>query len=109
MRPSPWTPHRADDRQDAEGLPEVAIQAGGADLLLEDGVGLAEDLETLLVHLAADDADRQAGAREGLAPDHPVGEAELGGDRPDLVLEQHPQRLDEVEVEVVGEAADVVV
>src|SRR4029079_7205687 len=89
--------------------PEVAVEAGGANLLLEDGVGLAEDLEALLVDLAADDADREAGPREGLAPDHPVGEAELGGDGADLVLEQHPQRLDEVEVEIVREAADVVV
>ena len=51
----------------------------------------------------------EAGPREGLAPDHPLGQAELGADRADLVLEQHPQRLDQLEVEVVGQAADVVV
>ena len=59
--------------------------------------------------LAADDADRQARARERLAPDEPLGQPELGADRADLVLEQRAQRLDELELEVVGQAADVVV
>ena len=36
-------------------------------------------------------------------------QAELLADRPDLVLEQQPQRLDEVEVQVLGQPADVVV
>ena len=49
------------------------------------------------------------GPRERLAPDHPLGQAELGADRAHLVLEQHPQRLDQLELEVVGQAADVVV
>src|SRR5829696_8450420 len=94
--------HRAHHRQHAEGLPELAIEAGGADLLLEDRVGGAEDVEALPVHLAADDADRQAGAREGLAPDEALGQAELGADRADLVLEEQPQRLDQLELEVLG-------
>ena len=51
----------------------------------------------------------EARARERLAPDDPVGQAELGADRAHLVLEQHPQRLDELEAEVLGQAADVVV
>ena len=87
----------------------MAVEAGGADLLLQDRVGGAEDVEPLLVDLAADDADRQAGAGEGLAPDHPLGQAELGADGTDLVLEQHPQRLDQLELEIVGQAADIVV
>ena len=51
----------------------------------------------------------EAGAREGLAPDEPLGQAELGADGADLVLEQHAQRLDQLELEVLGQAADVVV
>ena len=51
----------------------------------------------------------EPGPGERLAPDDALGKAELGGDRADLVLEQHPQRLDQVEVEVLGQAADVVV
>ena len=54
-------------------------------------------------------ADREAGAREGLAPDEPLGQPELGADGAHLVLEQRAQRLDELELEVLGQAADVVV
>ena len=49
------------------------------------------------------------GSGEGLAPDQPLGQAELGADGADLVLEQRPQRLDELEPQVVRQAADVVV
>ena len=57
----------------------------------------------------ADDADRQAGARERLPPNDLLGQTELAAHRADLVLEQQPQRLDELELQVVGQAADVVV
>src|SRR5690606_33134453 len=55
------------------------------------------------------DADAEAGAREGLAPDDLVGQAQLGADGAHLVLEQGAQRLDQLEGEVLGQAADVVV
>ena len=51
----------------------------------------------------------KARPREGLAPDDPLRQAELRRDGADLVLEQHPQRLDELEVQVLGQTADVVV
>jgi hypothetical protein len=38
-----------------------------------------------------------------------LGHAELEPDRAHLVLEQRPQRLDQGELQVVGQAADVVV
>ena len=100
---------RADVRQHAEGLPQLAVEAGVADLVLEDVVGVAQEVEARLARLAADDADRQAGAGERLAPDEALGHPELGAHRADLVLEQRAQRLDELELEVLGEAADVVV
>ena len=49
------------------------------------------------------------GPGERLAPDQALGQPELGADRAHLVLEQRAQRLDELELEVVGQAADVVV
>ena len=49
------------------------------------------------------------GPGERLAPHDLLGQAELLADRAHLVLEQVAQRLDELEVHVVGEAADVVV
>ena len=57
----------------------------------------------------ADDAHAEARARERLAPDDLLGQAELLADPADLVLEQVAERLDELEVHVFGEAADVVV
>ena len=77
-------------------------------LLAGDRVGLAQDVEALAGDLA-DDADAEAGARERLAPHDLGGQAELLADRAHLVLEEGAQRLDQLELEVLGQAADVVV
>ena len=92
------------DRQ----LPDVAIDAGRCGFLTHDGIGLAQDVETLLAH-RAHDADRETGAGERVAPHHRRRESELGADGTHLVLEQRAQRLDEGELQIVGEAAHVVV
>src|SRR3712207_8536607 len=52
---------------------------------------------TLFRSLAAHDPDREARAGERLAPHEALREPELGADRAHLVLEQRPQRLDELE------------
>ena len=49
------------------------------------------------------------GPGERLAPDHPLGHAELLADAAHLVLEEQAQRLDELHLHVVGQPADVVV
>ena len=49
------------------------------------------------------------GPGERLAPHDLLGQAQLLADLAHLVLEQRPQRLDELEVHVLGQAADVVV
>ena len=72
-------------------------------------VGVAQQVKALLRGLAADDADCEARPREGLAPDETLGQSELRADRSDLILEQHPQRFDKLEAEVLGQATDVVV
>ncbi len=101
--------HAADVReQDNRALPDLAVEAGRREFLAGDGVGLAQQVEPLLRHLA-DDADAQAGTREGLTLDDLVRQAELLSDHPDLVLEQLAQRLDQLELEVFRQAADVVV
>ena len=100
---------RADvGQQHDRHLPDVAVQAGAGELLAGDRVGLAEDVEALAGDLA-DDPDAEAGAGERLAVHDLGGQAELLADQADLVLEQGAQRLDELELEVVGQAADVVV
>ena len=102
------TPTDADRRQDRERLPQAAVQAGRLDLVDDDPVGLAQRVEPLGGDLA-DDPDRQARARERLAEDHRLGQAELEPDRADLVLEQVAQRLDQLEAQVGRQPADVVV
>ena len=54
-------------------------------------------------------ADGQAGAGERVPPDQRVGQAELEAEAADLVLEQVAERLDQLEAELFGQAADVVV
>ena len=49
------------------------------------------------------------GPGERLAPDHALRQAEFFADDPHFVLEQLAQRLDELDRDVVGQAADVVV
>jgi hypothetical protein len=66
--------------QHHRALPDVAVQAGGGELLAGDGVGLAQQVEPLLRHLA-DDPDAEARAGERLAPHDRLGQAELDADR----------------------------
>src|SRR6478735_8863416 len=82
--------------------------AGPGQLLACDGIGLAQDVEALPGDLT-DDPDAQAGTGERLSPHDLRWQTELLADQPDLVLEEGAQRLDELELEVVGKAADVVV
>ena len=109
VRASPCTPDRAHvgEQHDRE-LPDVPVQPGGRDLLAGDGVGLAQDVEPLGVD-RTDDADGQAGAGERMPPHHRRRQPQLLADVPDLVLEQGAERLDEAELQVVGQPPDVVV
>jgi hypothetical protein len=78
------------------------------ELLQHDGIGVAERVEPGFYDLA-EAADGKAGAREWMSPDDPLRQAELQPELPHLVLEQVAKRLDEFELQVVGQAADVVV
>src|SRR5882724_2346304 len=87
--------YRADvGQQDYRELPDVAVQAGGGYLGADDGVGGPEYVEAVGGD-GADDADREAGAGEGVAPDDGFGEAQLSADAADFVLEQGAQRFDQ--------------
>src|SRR5262249_19084951 len=98
---------RPDRRQHREALPELTVEAGLSDLLLQDRIRFTQDLQPLGGHFA-DDPDRQTRPREWLPPDHSLGQAELLADAPDLVLEQQTQRLDELHAHIGRQAADVV-
>ena len=101
-------PDGAHGGEHGEALPQLAVEAGPADLLDHDGVGGPQDLGPLGGDLA-DDAHGQAGPGEGLAPHDLVGQAELLAHGPHLVLEQQAQGLDQVEGQVLGQPAHVVV
>ena len=101
-------PDRPDREQDGEGLPEVVIDAGPADLLEDDLVGVAEDRQALGRDLA-EEPDGQAGTGKRMLEDEVAVGAELEAERADLVLEELLERLDEDELEVLGKPAHVVV
>ena len=71
-------------------------------------VGDAQGIRRFLGHFA-EDADAEAGTRERVAVDHVARQAEFDADLAYLVLEQLAQRLDELHLHVLGQAADVVV
>ena len=87
----------------------MSLQPRGGELGAEDGVRVAEGAELVLGDVA-DYAYGEAGAREGLARDEALGQAELAAELAHLVLEEHAQRLYyRAEVDAVGQAAHVVV
>ena len=71
-------------------------------------VGVAQDLGPLAGHLA-DDAHAESRPREGLSPDDLGRQPDLLAHVADLVLEEQTQGLHEVEREVLGQPAHVVV
>ena len=56
----------------------------------------------------AEDAHAEAGAGERMAIHHLARQSELDAEAAHLVLEQLAQRLDELQVHLLGQAADVV-
>ena len=55
-----------------------------------------------------DDADAEPWSGERVPPDHFLGKPELGPHAPHLVFEERTQRLNQGELEVVGQTADIV-
>ena len=95
-------------RHDGEILPDLALKSGGSELLAEDRVGLADCLKSV-ARDCADAADAEAGTGERLTINHAVGQAERLADAAYLVLIEELYRLDELESDVIGKTADVVV
>ena len=106
--------HRAHRQEHGERLrgqvvPGRAVRvARGAQLVDEDRVGAAQQIGVLALHLAQD-AHAEARARERMAVDHLARQAELQPELAHLVLEELAQRLEQLQVQRLGQAADVVV
>ena len=97
-----------DRQKGGEGLAGFVVEAGGVQFLDEDVVREAQGIGVFFLYFA-EDAHAQAGAGEGVAVDHVVGQAELEADFAHFIFEQLAQGFDELEFHVLGEVADVVV
>ena len=93
---------------DGEVLPDLALKTVFLKLLAQNRVGLAHSLEPVAGD-GTDAAHAETGAREGLAVDHAVREAQGLADHADLVLIQELDGLHKLKVELRGQAAHVVV
>ncbi len=71
----------AHGQQHGKGLPDGVVEAGLADLVEVDGVGLAKNVELLARDLAGN-ADAEAGAWERMAADEGLGQSQLAAERP---------------------------
>ena len=93
---------------DGEVLPDLALQPVFGELLAQDGVRLAHTFQPL-ARDRAQAAHAQAGAGEGLAVDHTVGQAERLADDAHFVFIEEFEGLDQLELQIFGQAAHVVV
>src|SRR5690554_224135 len=96
-----------DGEDDGEALPELLVKSCSFDLFDKDRVRLAENIE----FFALDGSRRthaKAGAGERLPENEFSRHAKLEAHGADLVLEEQPKRLDELEIHAFGKAAHVV-
>mmetsp|Transcript_35097 Transcript_35097/g.69154 ORF Transcript_35097/g.69154 Transcript_35097/m.69154 type:complete len:514 (+) Transcript_35097:40-1581(+) len=94
--------------QDHERLSDRPVDAVAVQLLHEDRVGVLERRHALRRDLA-EDADGEAGSREGVAPHALFFEAQGQAEGAHLVLEEFAHGLDELHLHVRRQAPDVVV
>ena len=84
------------------------IKAGITHLLTHDQIGITQDIELVVVHFS-ENADRQAWPRERMTADDLLRQAQIAAHLAHLVLEQPPQRFHQLELQILGQPADVVV
>ena len=106
--------HRADSGEQNDAcLPHLIIQrlAVGVDIIAQsadvDVVGVLQYAH-LLGRDVAENADGQAGTREGMSGNQVLGHTKLAPNAAHLVLKEPLQRLAELEVHLLGQSADVV-
>lgn len=109
---SAFVAHDADaadrSRQDGEGLPDVIVEASLLDDVSHDEISAAQDVQPLFGDLA-DDADREARPREGLAVHDFFRHIQLTAQFSHFVFEEFAERFDELEFHILREAAHIMV
>src|SRR5262249_46565994 len=94
-------------QKDSESLPDAFVERGVEDLFIDDLVGGAEQVQPLQGDFAQD-AHRQTRSWERLALQNLRRDIQVASNSPHLVLEKLPQRLDELQVHFLRQAANVV-
>src|SRR3990167_3656475 len=100
--------HRLHRLEHDEGLADLVVPVGLAQLFDKDVVSATQQVGVFLLHFT-EDAHTQAWAREGVTVDHVVRQAEFQTQATHFVLEQFAQWLDQFQVHFFRQAADVVV
>ena len=100
-------PDALDGEKHGEGLGDVAIESGPADLFDDDGIGILQNFHPSGRDLA-EDPHREAGTGKRMPPDELLLQAELEPQLAYLVLEELPHRLDQLEAHLLRQPADVV-
>ena len=93
---------------DGEVLPHFACETVRGEFFTENSVRFADDFQSLTGD-GTDATNAETGAREGLTIYHIVGKTERFAYDADFVLEEELHRLDELEFQILGQSADVVV
>ena len=96
-------------QEHGEGLPDRVVEAGLADLVEIDRVGLAEDVELLAGDRRPGSGWRGPGPGKGWRPTKASGRPSSRPSAAHLVLEQLAERLDQLHLHPLGQAADIVV
>src|SRR5690606_1653261 len=100
--------HRLDGQKYCECLPDRVVKPRLANLVQIDRVGLTQDFEFLTRHRTRA-AYGQSRSREGMTADEMLRQAELAPERAHFVLEELTQRLHQLHVHALGQAAHIVV
>src|SRR5215467_4562513 len=98
--------NRPDREKDGEGLPDVTIQPGGPDLLIHNRFCSAQDRQTLLRD-STEDSNREPWSWEWLPPDDVIGNSQFRSQHAYFVLEQFPQRLNQLEMHASRQPSDI--
>ena len=93
---------------DGEVLPYSALESVLRELFAQDRVRLADAFETVAGD-RAEAAYAQSGTGERLTEYHIIGQTQRLADDSYFVLEQQLDRLDQLELQILGQTADVVV
>ena len=99
--PIPHDADRAHGDQDGKRLPDLAVPVRGPDLVNDDLVDVLKQRHALGCHLA-DNADGQPRPGERMPPDDFTGQAKVLACGPHFVLEEVAERLDQLEIKLLG-------